>query len=592
MKIERIQVDNFLGARSINVQLRTPITMFCGPNAAGKSSIQEAVRMAITGEPVRVSLKKEYGQLVTEGAKAGGALLTVDGGKTYSFDVPGGKVSADEGLPTGLSIALALDGQRFARMPADEKRTFLFNLTGCRATPEEVKKRLIAAKCDEAKIEQILPLLRTGFPAAMEYAKEQALQSKRDWKAETNATYGTSVAERWTAPNPIKPESAAKPDDLAALDVQIAALNQEIGAAAAAIRIANETATKRESLRVKAESVDNKRQLLELKRKELADYEPQVVAMRERASGTARVGLVHDLAYALAEMINLAQDITTPAYVAAVAAMDQYEDAHGELPTETSLDADAKASLPEYERGLEVMQNTVKNLERDVQEAIAAKTAYDELQPADAATASAGDLDAKQQRLTALKASRAQLATMIRAIEDYDAGVKAAEASTKAAAGHHENVTAWLKLADRLAPDGIPGDLLAEALKPLNSTLQIAGIDAQWPQTFISQDMEITAGNRPYALLSESEKWRVDAMIAQAIAKISGYKVLVLDRFDVLDLPGRVQALQWLDMLAEDGTIETALLFATLKAMPSGLSSTISAFWIEGGVVAELKAAA
>ena len=45
-------------------------------------------------------------------------------------------------------------------------------------------------------------------------------------------------------------------------------------------------------------------------------------------------------------------------------------------------------------------------------------------------------------------------------------------------------------------------------------------------------------------------------------------------------------------MLAETGEIDTALIFGTLKALPSNLPATIETHWIENGVVAQLAEAA
>ena len=56
MKITAIKTQNFIGARDVDVKLSKPICLFAGKNASGKSSLQEAVRMALTGESVRVSL--------------------------------------------------------------------------------------------------------------------------------------------------------------------------------------------------------------------------------------------------------------------------------------------------------------------------------------------------------------------------------------------------------------------------------------------------------------------------------------------------------------------------------------------------------
>jgi hypothetical protein len=54
-------------------------------------------------------------------------------------------------------------------------------------------------------------------------------------------------------------------------------------------------------------------------------------------------------------------------------------------------------------------------------------------------------------------------------------------------------------------------------------------------------------------------------------------------RFDVLDLPGRGDLIAWLDDLAQAGDIDTAIVFGTLKALPSGLPETVAAVWIDCG---------
>ena len=135
--------------------------------------------------------------------------------------------------------------------------------------------------------------------------------------------------------------------------------------------------------------------------------------------------------------------------------------------------------------------------------------------------------------------------------------------------------------------------MLGEALGPVNSRLADSHFATEWPIVTITQDMEIAADGRPYALLSESEQWRADAMIAETIAHLSGEKLLVLDRVDVLDIEGREDLLFWLDDLAGSGQIDTCLLFATLKALPAKLPESVEAVWIENGATGgKLKAAA
>jgi hypothetical protein len=588
MKLARIQIDNFLGVHHIDARLITPVTLFAGPNGAAKSSIGEAVRMAVTGATVRVKLKNEYDQLVTDGATAGGALITIDDERTYAFNIPGGKVTADDGLPTGGAVAVALNGQQFSSMPADERRTFLYQLTGIRAKADDIKERMIKRECDAAKIETTLPLLRTGFPDACQFAEKKATDAKGAWRGITGGVWGKNKSEGWAAP---LPEDLAgyvpTGEELAQLDTDIAAANQQVGQVAAQVRAQTESAAKRAALKAKAEGVKRVTEALEHARKQLAEYEPQVIAVRERAGGTKRVGLVHDFAVFVdnftAENEDDAED--------AAALLDRYKAEYGEIVEAGNVDQDAKNSLPEYERGLEVMQNGVRNLERDLAAAIEAKGQYDALAAPEKAEP-LPDLAVLQAALKQLQEQRAAMQAKINAAVGHVAAVDAAKKKTADAAKHHADVMSWLVVAEALAPNGIPGDLLKEALLPVNKMLTEEAEAANWKNICISSDMEITAAGRAYALLSESEKWRTDAMIAVVVARLSGLKILMLDRVDVLDLPGRSALLGWIHGLVNAGDIETALLFATLKEFPRKLPSTMTAHWIEGGEVAQLKEAA
>jgi energy-coupling factor transporter ATP-binding protein EcfA2 len=594
MKLTQIEVENFLGIHSISVKLGTPITLFAGPNGAGKSSIREAVRMAMTGEPGRVSLKKEFDQLVCDGSKAGGAQITVGAGEAYAFNVPAGKFSITEGLPSGETVDIALNGQRFASMPADARRTFLFGLTGCKVTADEVRKRLAARDCDATKIEAVLPMLRTGFPSAQDLAKDKARDAKGAWRGLTGETYGEKKAEIWKAEKPAALDAAGTTaEDLAALDTEMAGLNKEIGALFATDRAQTDGTQKRLKLKAVADELPRRHKHLETVQADLVALEPQVVALRERARGTKREGLIHDMAHALCSMIDLPQDISTEAFMQAVRVLDEYEAEHGAMASAGEIDQEAKNSLPEYERGLEVLQTSAKNAKRDVTEAESAVAALAALEEVVDFNEDYGTPIAQLQgRLTTLKASRDTMQATLRAIDDNSRQIAQADKLTTQAGQHHADVLAWGVVADALAPDGIPGEILAEALKPINATLQMAATDTGWMKTEIGADMGITAAGRLYALLSESEQWRTDAMIAQAVAKLSGLKILMLDRVDVLDLAGRSSLLNWLDQLAEDGDIETALLFATLKGVPAQVPPTVTVYWIEAGAIKTFKVAA
>lgn len=586
MKITRIQADNLLGLQSIDVKLATAVTIFAGRNGAGKSSIQEAVRMAICQDQVRdVTTKKEFGKLVHGEAKAGGAQITIDDDheKSFAFNMPKGDFSGPE---ITESMRVALHGQRFAQMTADQRRTFLFGLTKLKPTADRVRARMLADKwaCDEAKTDAVLPMLRTGFPAACDYAKTKATESKGAWRALTGETYGSVKGPAWEAPLPDLPDGdlAHLADVVSGLDRNIASMNENLGAIRNAARQANEAATRRAALAEAPAKVVSITDQLERAKKELADYLPKVEALRLRAGGKARVGLVHDMAAHLQQY--LPSMASSNAAHEATALLERYTTEHGKLGAK--VDTEAQAALPEHESGLVVLQNRVQNLERDLASATQAKGQFDALAPAGEAVDVSAEVSEVEQMIADAKIGR-QAAENNR-LDIETATKKRADAASKTAQalGYHDDVMAWTKVADALAPDGIPAEMLLDALAPVNAALEQAAIDTEWMQAVISPDMTVTAKGRPYQLLSESEQWRTDAMIAQVVSELSGLRILMLDRIDVLDLPGRAQLLEWVDSLAFNDVIDTALLFGTLKALPEGLADTITAYWVDGGLIA------
>ena len=597
MKINHIQVDNILGVRSVDIKLTTPVALIAGRNGSGKSSIQEAVRMAISGEVVRAKLKKEYPALVHTGSKAGGVLVGLEDGRSYAYNLPKGAHQFDDGLPTGAAIGVVLAGQRFAAMKDDERRAFLFAATGCKLTGEEIKKRLLARNLNAQMVEMVMPVLRTGFPAGKDFAADEARKKKGAWQQITGANWGGVASDGWKAEKPTVPAVAHGAPDVAQVRAEIDQLNGQIGEARAKHQAQEQAKQRRAELHAQSKSAPNVSGNLKRAEEELAAYEPTVVAMRQRAVGGRPLGLVHDLAYALHGLREVFPVPSTGEddvpYQVAGAALDAYEHAHGEIKAVGQADTEAQNSLPEYERGLEVLQNRVKNLKRDFDAATGADQRLAELEAqTDFETDHTAGIKDLEQRITALRASLAKMTEELEAAAAAQRALDAADALTEKATAVHEEVKAWLAIADACAPDGIPGELLAEALKPVNSALTASAAFSGWASVYIDKDMAITAGDRPYALLSESEQWRTDAMIAQAVAQVTGLRILMLDRFDVLDLPGRSNAINWLHALAEEGNIETALVFGTLKQLPAQLPPTFSSFWIANGVIEALREAA
>ncbi len=565
MKISKIEARNFLGARKINADIGTPIAIFCGANGSGKSSVQEAVRMALTGESVRIALKKDYAGLVTDGEKLGLACVTLADGTRHAVELPGGK-----GAPSNApALPYVLDAQRFARLDPKARRTFLFHLMNVHVTAENIRERLIATyNCRPELIDEIAPTFKAGFEPAAAEAQGRAREAKGAWKQIAGEAYGEKKAETWAAAV-VEFDRAT----LAAARVEFEAVGGQL----------EDAATKLGGMQAQAEHFATQAGRLESLRAEAGQYARIATKLANDERDLAKQAAI------VAETREAAaggpSDIATPCPECGAALVIKGPVLKMYAPPAKEADREAVARLPAQEDALAMLARTVENDKRDLAAADAAGKLLAELGKTAQAAPSDEDIEQARANLAALKTRRADLAAELRALEDAEKAAGAAASNTARAADAHRAVLDWSRIADALDPDGIPGDLLAEALGPINERLGASAQLSGWARVEIRGDMGITMGRRDYALLSESEQWRADAMIAEAIAHVAGLRLLVLDRFDVLDLRGRGELLGWLADLAERAELDTALLFGTLKAAPTGLPETITAFWLCDGVV-------
>lgn len=570
MKLTHITAQNYLGARAVELPVTTPIVLLAGKNGSGKSSLQEAIRHALGGDAARVALKKEFKALISDGSSSSYATVATSEGE-FSIVLPSGKgMHFDHG-----ALPFVLDPARFARLDANERRQFLFGLFDLSPDGPAVVDALKARGCAAAKIEQVRPLLRAGFDAAAKEAQAKARDAKASWKTLTGGeTWGKEKAAGWKAAMPAETYSkdmvAAAEAVVAESDAAIAEANQQIGEARAKARQHTEASKRIEELKAKAArlpalrvKLDYDQQNLDNAASLLAELPPPAGEKpRTWACPCCGVMLEHRLADGA-----LVEHVPTAA-------------ADPDVEEKRKARTDAVAL---YTRSVANDQRDIADAERAAQEIVALEKRLGEAPPA---TERLEQLLAGHQ--TDKKSRAATLAQMFEA----NRLAMLADENTKKAAAAHADVMAWLAIADALAPDGIPAEMLASALGPINERLIAAAGMAEWAPVTITRDMDILAGDRPYALLSESEKWRADAMIGAAIAELSGLRLLVLDRFDVLDAKGREDLIYWLDAMAAEGLLDTALVFGTMKALPAGLPETITPVWIEGGVAGEMREAA
>ncbi|MDV7845864.1 AAA family ATPase [Pseudomonas aeruginosa] len=569
MRITKLEITNFQGLRHAALDVSAPVLLVAGHNGAGKSSLLDAIAMAFNGQPRRVSLKKDMAQLVTEGAKKGEARVEwLDA--AYEVQVCG------VALPTGKGSALTdspflpyvLDASLFASLDAKERRRVLFDLSGASTSPNQIAERLVAKGHAAALVEKVKPLLRSGFPAAVEQAKAYASESRGAWKAITGENYGSEKAVDW-APELLatvvtEDQVAEAGKNLQLLEDDLAEAQQALGASKQARQAADGRAQRIAKLRELVDLEPRRRNKLTTDEQNQDEWSEKVMAAELASSGS----VPH-------------QPLTCPHCQGAVDLQAGTLVVH--QPPEQIADAEAARRLPEYREYLASAQRAVANSQRDLDECLAAAEQIKALEAESVEAPSAEAIANGEQAINELRqardASRAKLVALQEALE----AATQREASIAKAQAAHQDVVAWTGMVDALSPTGIPAEILADAIGPVNDTLKrLAGI-AGWSPVEISADIDVTFGGRLYGLLSESERWRCDTTIALAIATISGLRLVLLDRLDVLDLPSRNQAIALMRAMTSDREIDSVVVAGTLKEPMAKTPEWLQAVWIDAG---------
>jgi hypothetical protein len=217
-------------------------------------------------------------------------------------------------------------------------------------------------------------------------------------------------------------------------------------------------------------------------------------------------------------------------------------------------------------------KGAVLHAEGQLQDAEAAKRLLDAEAPA--AAPKPGDiLPLRSDVEGQIAHTEGELAAARAALQSFQAAVHAAAqaaATTTKAAEAHQKVLAWIAMTEDLAPSGIVGELLSNALTPLNDAMRELAGKFKWPTPRVHEDMHISIDGRAYGLWAESMRWRADTLIAIAVAQHSNLRFVVLDRFDVLEVGARGAAMGALYALTcgEAAPLNTCILIGTLKAPP------------------------
>lgn len=578
MKINKITVENILAVNQAEIETSKPIIFVSGNNEAGKSSMLDAVSMALTGQLRRVSLKKDMAQLVHTGKSSGSVNIVADD-QQFVTSIKNGKLSTNAG-EISYALPYVLDTHLFASQSNDERRKLLFNISNCKAGSQDIKLRIINRGVPESIANEIIPFLRSGFDAAHKEAQAKMRECKSSWRTVTGETYGEAKASAWKAKaegniDELRELIIDKEKELSAIDSDLDTLNQKLGAMQAGQDKHAPYADEVGALRIQAEKIERIRAKLERDEEEAKQWRVKVESAKLSTHGVSEDDTVCQCPVCDSELIFTGDK-----------RLIEHGDQRG--------DEDAAAKLPDYQRSLEMLERAVANGMRDLAICQAAQAKLDALGDKEEASPQ------REEYIKAVSESIANKRTVKKLLEDSinnliteERNINAADSKTKEATKYHEEVLAWSKVVEAFSPDGIPGELMQDAMAPFIKRMEATAGLAGWKLPVIDNNMNITVNGLAYGLMSESAQWRVDCLIAEAISHVSGLRLLVLDRCDVLDGKSRGVLFGWLDELASVDAIDTALVMGTLKKeqaeVVANAFENISVHWIQDGVLREIK---
>lgn len=570
MQITQFTIESVYGIRAVDVPITTPVTLFAGWNEAGKSSIGDAIRLALTGDPVRVSFKKDLHFALNGTAKAGVVSITGDGWDA-SIALPSGKIT-QHNVSSRVGFEPTLCPQWFSSIGTDERRAFLSQLFSVDLDAATMVNKLEARGIPRPLIDRFaVQFGRVPWSDLANQAAKLATEEKGAWRQVTGEQWGERKAAEWLPTVPPAPAGSTPVQvaaDIASTEAEIEGFQREIGASSARAAAVIEQERKAGALRETAGLLERRRAHRDDTAKQHHELLAQLTEAREQASGG-----------------NAPTKYNCPECAAAVMFTPEGLKPY-ECP-EKVADPDAAVKIQNLREPLNMMLRALENAERDLKASQDAAAALAELEAQPEADLPA-DTAVLNERLAEAKDRLRTLRQHDKMHADHEAAKATAAQKRDDAAELHARILGWLALSEALGPSGIRAELMTEALIEFNGRLELTSRLAHWAQVSVTQDMQILIGGRPYALCSESSKWRADALIAEAAAFWSS-KLLVLDRVDVLDSSNRVSLILLLKYLSDHGQLGSVILLGTFKEPPRNLPACVTVHWMRDGRVASNK---
>ena len=552
-----IEVKNYRGVAEAALSL-APIALVAGPNGAGKSSVAQAVAAAVTqnAAPLEGITKSGAGVLLRDGQKRGRCVVGDDTGNVTA-NWPGASVSSEGTPPWASEIAAGLTS--LVTMKPKDASALLIKAMEAMPTIKDLTAALPNVSAD--MVNAIWDVIQAeGWDAAHKRSQERGAKMKGAWEHVTGERYGTAKGADWQSPFFA---TLAEGIELADLEEEAATAKAELEKA-----IANQGAAQAEIDRLSEKAAAGLRA-----GEALPASEEQLAELQD-----AQDAIAQDL-NELPRPENGESYVECPhckGHLVIVSRTEVRPPSTGISEEENAARVDAiTAKTNEYEKARQAtaqVSQEIGVLKRQQQDG---SDAAKQLDAMPRGTGTADDV----------AAARAYAERTAEQVVKCQAAIKAEDDSTKL----HDQILTNMTILDQLAPNGLRQRVLADKMTEFNGMLSRLSAAAGWPAVTLDGELGASLGDRPYILLSDSEKFRVRAVLQVAIADLDGSDVVIVDAADILDRVGRNGLFKLLS-----GTGMRALVCMTMNAQAdvpnlagAGLGKS---YWLNDSILAPIGA--
>jgi hypothetical protein len=589
--LKGLSITEFMAIKKLEMEFTKPLNFICGQNEAGKSSIRDALLWGFTGQARGLKTHADQASLIREGAKAAEVSIYLTDGHAFTRRKTLKTAAAVMGdIPNiGLSPAILFDPYTFLSWPEDQRRELLFKvIPGLHPTEQGVFDRLacwpaitaIAENTtDETADNRVAPIVRStakmaashGFPGAEKECVIKRREAKRVRDTYKDATEPKKIIT-------IDGQEFDIPTlNLSAIEATLKDLQKEKddllrqkGAGEARIKRLATIQNQLEKIGTPEAPAPDEITKLQEELEVVKEYIERNTAQIEQAAvknqtfpATCPAITLEQIPCPKAGQKVGAEPPEVGVIEALTANQKGYMQKSGEL-TRALIDASGRAES--YRAAVEKKKNLEEELARLSTESEAVGTDYD------------AAILTRQRRIDRGQAFRIAIANFNVLQTQYQ------DTLAKLAAAEQE-VIIYDALQKTLAPDGIPSQMIAEALDGINELLEEAATYF-FPGRYLhlTGELGIVLQNSPYITLSKSAKYRVGIAFQYALARLTGTRILLIDEADILDGIHQTELVNFLLYHLSD--FDQIMVFATGDMAAAWTDDPrAQSWWLENGEI-------